>query len=1156
LLIILLGTTLSSGSVGLLGTAYGDTDPPDEGTPATVSSDPLPTAQMDGVAWTQLVVGNTVFVGGSFLNARPANAAPGVSTVTRTHLMAYTLSTGEMTSFAPTLNGQVRALAASADGSTLYVGGQFTTVNGVTRNRIAAFNTATGALTSFAPNLNSTVFALGLSGSTLYLAGTFTSVNGTTRTNGAGINLNTGVLTGFAPAPAGGSIQELAVSPDGSRVVVGGNFTTMSSSANPGYGLALLDAGSGANLPLPANGLVRDAGANAAITSLFSAPDGSGFYGSGYSFQKTTGNLEGAFKADWNGTLIWLEDCHGDTYSVFPWGGALYAAGHEHFCGNIGGFPQTTPWTYQRAVAFRDLATGAIQKEQYGYYNFEGQPQPSLLSWYPDINTGTFTGQDQGPWSVAGNDDYVVYGGEFTTVNFKAQQGLVRFARTGLAPNTDGPRLQNADFVPTITSYAHGVRLSWPANHDRDNEQLTYSVIKNGNTANPIYTTTLRSAFWLRPRMSFLDRKVTPGTAVTYRLRVTDPKGNVRQGDPITVTPSGGGVLSAYEKAALADSPLYYWPLNEASGSDAAVDVASAENGTIGAQVTAGVPGALSGEPGTAFRYSGTDTTSTVATQTQRPGLGTFSLEAWFRSTSITGGKIIGWGTKSSGASGNSDRMIYLGRTGKVYFGVYPAAYKTVASTASYNDGQWHHVVASLGSDGMKLYIDGGLVGSLAGITQPQLNSGYWRVGGDYMSGWPDNPPLSSYYAGDIDNAAVYNYVLTPAQVAAHRAPPSNVAPVASFTTNMNDLSLSADAAASTDTDGVVAGYAWDFGDGSTGSGATATHAYADPGNYTVTLTVTDENGGTNSTTQQVTATASNVPPTAAFTFSGTELEFDFDGSDSTDADGTITSYAWNFGDGSTGSGASPTHTYATGGTYDVTLTVTDDRNGTDTETHQVTAVAPADHPFAADAFDRTLASGLGTADLGGSWTTSGASGFSVGSGAGTWKLNAAGASRTAYLGSTLKDSTDLTMDISPSAIGNGGGTYLTVLGRRISSTLDYRANVRITNANKVTVSLGALQGSSTANSLSNTITVPGTLSAGEVIHVRMQTFGSQSTTIRAKVWLGSASEPSSWTVSATDGYAGLQAPGSVGLTAYLSSSSTNAPINVNVLDLVARPVT
>ena len=198
--------------------------------------------------------------------------------------------------------------------------------------------------------------------------------------------------------------------------------------------------------------------------------------------------------------------------------------------------------------------------------------------------------------------------------------------------------------------------MSWPANHDRDNELLTYSLIKNGNTADPVYTTTSRSTFWLRPQLSYLDRAVTPGTAVTYRLRVTDPKGNVRQGDPISVTPNGGRALNASEKAVLADSPQYFWPLNESAGSATATDLAAAENGTIGAQVTAGVPGAVPGESGTAFRYSGTDNTSTVSTQTSRVGLNTFSVEAWFRSTSTTGGKIIGWGTKSSGSSGNSDR--------------------------------------------------------------------------------------------------------------------------------------------------------------------------------------------------------------------------------------------------------------------------------------------------------------------------------------------------------------------------------------------------------------------------------------------------------------------------------------------------------------------
>src|SRR5690606_30729536 len=51
--------------------------PPSSAIPTTVSSAPLPTPQIDGVVWDQEIVGDTVFVGGSFSTARPAGAAPG-----------------------------------------------------------------------------------------------------------------------------------------------------------------------------------------------------------------------------------------------------------------------------------------------------------------------------------------------------------------------------------------------------------------------------------------------------------------------------------------------------------------------------------------------------------------------------------------------------------------------------------------------------------------------------------------------------------------------------------------------------------------------------------------------------------------------------------------------------------------------------------------------------------------------------------------------------------------------------------------------------------------------------------------------------------------------------------------------------------------------
>ena len=83
-----------------------------------VTADALPTVQIDGVVWSQAVVGNTVYAGGNFANARPAGAAPGTNLTPRNNLLSYNLSTGVLnSSFAPSLNAQALAVVASPDGS-------------------------------------------------------------------------------------------------------------------------------------------------------------------------------------------------------------------------------------------------------------------------------------------------------------------------------------------------------------------------------------------------------------------------------------------------------------------------------------------------------------------------------------------------------------------------------------------------------------------------------------------------------------------------------------------------------------------------------------------------------------------------------------------------------------------------------------------------------------------------------------------------------------------------------------------------------------------------------------------------------------------------------------------------------------------------------
>ncbi len=182
----------------------------------------------------------------------------------------------------------------------------------------------------------------------------------------------------------------------------------------------------------------------------------------------------------------------------------------------------------------------------------------------------------------------------------------------------------------------------------------------------------------------------------------------------------------------------------------------------------------------------------------------------------------------------------------------------------------------------------------------------------------------------------------------------ANTAPTASFTAVPDSgeapLPVAFDASGSSDADGSIASYAWDFGDGGEAIGSAPSHTYTAAGTYTVTLTVTDDDGATAEATSTVTVIdPENQAPTASMTAeptSGTTpLDVDFDGSASADPDGSIASYAWDFGDGASGDGTTPTHTYTGAGTFTATLTVTDDDGAVGTTSETITVNKPDNVP-------------------------------------------------------------------------------------------------------------------------------------------------------------------------------------------------------------------
>jgi PKD repeat protein len=173
--------------------------------------------------------------------------------------------------------------------------------------------------------------------------------------------------------------------------------------------------------------------------------------------------------------------------------------------------------------------------------------------------------------------------------------------------------------------------------------------------------------------------------------------------------------------------------------------------------------------------------------------------------------------------------------------------------------------------------------------------------------------------------------------------PPANQLPVSAFTA----AACRAGAACSftdqsSDADGTIAGWSWNFGDGTTSTDESPQHTFAAGQSYTVTLQVTDDKGGKNTSSSSITVGAARQAPVAAFTpptcVSGVGCQF----TDLSTDDGSIASRTWDFGDGTTSTEANPSHSFAASKDYTVNLTVTDNDGGTNSISATVSVGAPA----------------------------------------------------------------------------------------------------------------------------------------------------------------------------------------------------------------------
>jgi hypothetical protein len=232
-----------------------------------------------------------------------------------------------------------------------------------------------------------------------------------------------------------------------------------------------------------------------------------------------------------------------------------------------------------------------------------------------------------------------------------------------------------------------------------------------------------------------------------------------------SITASGrGGVILGWNNQGTTQTDTVGMQLDNFTVSSIApplVDALGVNNGTYVNGPVLGAAGAIAGDANTAVQFDGVDDYASVARQIS----GDFSIELWFKSTQGIGTGAT-WASAAglvdaNVATGTNDFGVSLRSDGAVVAGV--GATSIVSSTSGDDDGLWHHVVftRTQTSGAMALYIDGALVGSGttanrgAVMDAPTINFGRIQT-------------VGNYYAGTMDEVAVYNAVMTPAMVTAH----------------------------------------------------------------------------------------------------------------------------------------------------------------------------------------------------------------------------------------------------------------------------------------------------------------------------------------------------------------------------------------------------
>ncbi len=717
-------------------------------------------------------------------------------------------------------------------GNVAYLAGNFSSVGGASRDNLAAININTGQVTGWNPDTNGPVLEIEPSpdGTTLYIGGSFTRVDGQTRNRVAAVTVG-GNVTGWNPG-ASGEVRDLEVTD--STVYVGGAFGNIG-----GSGISRLAAVNRATGSVDAS---WDPSPASSVTATALSPNGATLYiGGGFDFVGGQRRPHLAAVSTSSGSVTgWSTNTPHRVIDIDVAGnGALvYAAvgGPQADGGNLataysasaGGAPV---WSRSSDGDFQAVAVAPDAVYWGGHFVWtQGITRERLMAMDPltgsvlDWNPGTNSGW--GVFSLTYDANRLFVGGDFTIAGGLTQPHFAMFEETGpigpidpTAAFTWSCALLACDFDGTGSIDPDGFITNW---------NWTFEGGGSASGAAPSHT--------------------FPGPgSYDVDLTVTDNDGRTDTvGHLVTVTDQPGSGIEFVGAAS-------------AAGNVTAIDVAVPNGASIGDTLL--LFASANGNDMTISAPAGWTPLDTVVSSSM-------TTSAWYRVTQPTDpGSLV---TVSMTDRQKIDAVIaaYTGTNASDPIAAFAADGETVV--------RFGHTTPTIGVavDGSRIVSywgnkTSGATSWTAPAGEVVRHGGYGTGGGRITALLTDggvevsagaHGGLTATSDDDGEKATMWTVALAPSG-----PPPANQAPTAAFTSSCTFLGCSFDGTGSSDPDGTIVAWNWDFGDGSTGTGATPNHTYATADTFTVELTVTDDDGETHSTSNTVTTTD---PP------AGTPIDF------------------------------------------------------------------------------------------------------------------------------------------------------------------------------------------------------------------------------------------------------------------------------------------